>query len=138
MWKSKRFVIIAVILAVVLVGGIAGIAIAQTRSSTTTPTAASTQTLAARVAKILGIDQAKVQSAFDQARKDMANDALDARLKALVASGKITQQQADQYRSWWQSRPNVNIPGPGPMGRFGKMGRMGFPKLNPPTTTPAP
>ncbi len=138
MWKSKKFIIIAVIVGVLLVGGIgAGVAFAQTK----TPTPVSPdKTLIGRVATILGIDQAKVQAAFDQARKDMANDALDARLKSLVAQGKITQQQADQYKSWWQSRPNINLPGSGAIPGFGRRGGFRLPKGAPPTptTTPAP
>ncbi len=102
MWKNKKFLIIAAIVVVVLIIGIAGVALAQTNDSGSTQS----KSFAARVAVILGIDQQKVEDAFTQAQKDMTNEAMDARLKALVDSGKITQEQADQYQQWWQSRPN--------------------------------
>lgn len=37
----------------------------------------------------------------------MRDEALDNRLKCLVEKGKITQEQADQYKQWWQSRPDM-------------------------------
>ena len=133
MWKSKRFIIIAVIVALVLVGTVAGVALAQT-SDGSTPTPA--KTFAARVAAILGIDQQKVEDAFAKAKSDMSDEALTARLDALVKSGKITQQQADQYESWWQSRPQGVVPGPGARGLFGGRHLRGgvWPRLQPPPT----
>ena len=135
MWKSKKFLIVAVIVAVVLVGTVAGVALAQTSGgSTTTPA----KTFAGRVAAILGMDQQKVEDAFAKAKSDMADEALSAKLDALVQSGKMTQGQADQYKSWWQSRPQGVMPGLGERGfpsghRFG--GRMLLPRLQP---APAP
>jgi len=147
MWKSKRFVIIAVIVAVLLIGGIAGVAIAKTASDSTTSTAMAqttsdnaTRSLISRVATILGLPQSTVQSAFDKAQKDMADEALHNRLNSLVQQGKMTQDQANQYEKWYQSRPDVPLPGMGPMGRFGGPGS-GFrmPKgIMPPTTAPVP
>ena len=48
-----------------------------------------------------------MEDAFAQAQSDMRNEALDNYLKNLVSQGKITQQQADQYKQWWQSRPDT-------------------------------
>jgi hypothetical protein len=114
MWKKKKknIVIIGVIAAVVVAGSITGIAIAQTN---TPPKPDPSKTLMGRAAAILGIDQQKLQSAFDQANRDMQNEALDNRLKSLVDQGKMTQDQADQYKKWWQSKPNITLPVPGPM-----------------------
>jgi len=82
------------------------------------------KTLLARVAAILGIDQQKAEDAFTQARSEMREEALDNYLKNLVDQGKITQQQADQYKSWWQARPETLLPGA--MGRdFGFHGFRG-------------
>lgn len=128
MWKSKKFIIVAVIVAVVLVGTVAGVALAQTSSgSTTTPA----KTFAARVAAILGVDQQKVEDAFAKAKRDMSDEALTARLDALVKLGKITQQQADQYKSWWQSRPLGVAPGLGEKGPLGgrHLGGRAWPRL---------
>jgi hypothetical protein len=134
MWKSKKFIIVAAIIGVVLVGALAGVALAQTNSdgSPTTPG----KTLIARVATILGLDQQKVEDAFKQAKQDMENEALNARLKAMVDSGKITQKQADDYENWWQSRPQDVMPGLGPRvfgrGGFGMRWRQ-FPNQAPAT-----
>ncbi len=123
MWRKKKVIIIAVVAVVVLVvGSIGGIALAQT--PTPTPGTAKT-TILARVAAILGIDQKKVEDAFAQAQKEQRQEQIDNYLKNLVAQGKITQQQADQYKQWLQSKPDVPIsPGIGP--RHGMMGGWGM------------
>lgn len=105
MLRRKRFVIIGLLAALVLVGSLAGLALAQTSDS-------SGKTLLARVAAILGIDQQKVEDAFAQAQREMRDEALDSYLKNLVDQGKVTQEQADQYKSWWQAKPDSLLPGP--------------------------
>jgi hypothetical protein len=146
MWRSKRFIIVAVLAAVVLVGSTATVVLAQSGNVD----GGQPKMLLARVAEILGIDQQKVEDAFAQAQSEMRDEALDNYLKNLVDQGKITQEQADQYKVWWQSRPDMtqyeqqlkdwqqarpsippelkewqeaspNIPLPGPFGRFGGM-----------------
>jgi hypothetical protein len=107
MWFKKKWILITVLAAVIIlvIGVVGGVAYAQT--PTTTPTSTPTKTLAARVATILGIDQAKMEAAFTQAQKDMQDEALNTRLQELVKAGKMTQEQADKYKAWIQSRPNV-------------------------------
>jgi len=139
MWRSKKFIVIALLAVVVLVGSTAGVVLAQTGSASD----GSGKTLLARVATILGIDQQKVEDAFAQAQREMRDEALDNYLKNLVDQGKITREQADQYKKWVQSKPDMTqyeqqlrewqqampgIPLPGPFGRFGGMmrGRGGF------------
>lgn len=105
MWRKKKLILIALLAALVVIS-IGGVAIAQAAEgasgNTTQP-----KTVIARVAEILGIDQKKVESAFEQAKKDAELDAVKARLKALVEAGKITQAQADAYLKWWQSKPDM-------------------------------
>lgn len=100
MWRSKKFIVAVLAAAVLLVGGIAGVALAQTGDANNS----SEKTLLGRVASILGIDQQKLEDAFTQARTEMQDEAL----QKLVDEGKITQQQADQYKQWLQSRPNMD------------------------------
>ena len=76
---------------------------------------------AARVAGILGIDQTQVEDAFKQAREEMADERIQAKLDAQVEAGRITQEQADEYIEWYQSRPDDGI-GMGPMSKFGGHG----------------
>jgi len=136
MWKRKNVIIFGVMAAVVVAGSITGVAIAQTSAP---PKPDPSKTLMGRAAAILGIDQQKLQSAFDQANRDMQNEALDIRLKSLVDQGKMTSDQADQYKKWWQSRPGFTLPGggpvPGPVGPGFRMPRQPMPKF--PMTPPA-
>jgi uncharacterized membrane protein len=126
MWHKKKWIIISVVVAAVIlvVGIVGGVAYAQTA----TPTAANSgKTLMGRVATILNIDQKKVEDAFAQAQKDMKNEAEKARLDKMVKDGKLTQDQADKYQSWENSRPDVpaNLdikPGAGPRGGMGFRG----------------
>ncbi|MBI4331441.1 MAG: hypothetical protein HY673_09190 [Chloroflexi bacterium] len=147
MQRSKKFLIIAALAAVVLAGSIGGVVYAQTPKPT--PPAAG-KTLFARVAVILGIDQQRLEKAFAQAQREMQAEALDNRLKAMVEQGRLTQAQADQYKTWWQSRPDVPI-GPGFAGAPGLPGKPGIPgkpgpapfggprgKPGPPSIPPAP
>ena len=74
--------------------------------------------LASRVAVILGLDGADVQVAFDQAARELQREGQDEasqrRLNRLVERGRLTQEQADEHQQWYQSRPE----GPAPRFRF--------------------
>ena len=143
--KKWALVIVLAIVAVMAAGVIGGVVYAQSGNTATVKDPRST--LMSKVAEKLGIDQSKLEEAFKQAEKEMRNDAFSERLKALVAKGKITQQQADDYLKWWQSRPDVtlspdgqpNFAPQGPM-RF-KGGPGGFPgpgKFAPPRPSNTP
>jgi hypothetical protein len=103
LWHSKKFIIIAVVLAALLIGTVTTVAVAQTSSNDN-----SGNTLLARVAAILNIDQQKVEAAFAQAQKEMRSEALDTYLQKMIDEGKITQKQADQYKGWLQARPDMS------------------------------
>ena len=78
----------------------------------------------AKVAGILGIDQAQLEAAFTQAQKEIRSDVEAERLAKQVAAGKLTQEQADQYKAWLDSRPDVPAqlgPQGGQAGRGGMM-----------------
>jgi len=101
MKRSKKLILSAVVAGVVLVTAIGVVAFAQADD------AATGKTLLSRVAAILGIEQTKVEEAFAQAQKDMQSEAMDTWLNALVADGKLTQGEADQYKQWVQARPDL-------------------------------
>ncbi|MDD5038193.1 MAG: hypothetical protein PHN78_02625 [Dehalococcoidales bacterium] len=103
MLKNKKFIIIAVLAAVVLAGSIGGVALAQTDSDNAT----SGNSLTARVAAILGIQQQTLEDAFTQARSEQRESAVDSYLDNLVAEGTITREQADEYKAWWESKPDM-------------------------------
>jgi hypothetical protein len=93
-----------------------------------------------RVAAILGIEQQKVEDAFKQANREMADKALDKRLQTMVENGRITQEQADQYKDWWTARPDSPLVNPKQFGRFGLKGGFGrcMPWGVPPVKADAP
>lgn len=66
--------------------------------------------LFARMANILGLEEEQVQAAYEQARQEMRDERFEEmvgqRLDALVESGRITQEQADELREWYMSRPD--------------------------------
>ena len=61
--------------------------------------------LATKVAEILGLDTAVVDDAIKQAREELRDEAIQTKLNALVEKGRLTQEQADEYLNWIQSRP---------------------------------
>jgi polyhydroxyalkanoate synthesis regulator phasin len=77
----------------------------------------------------VAVDSEQLRDALDQAQGELQEEALETRLQKLVDEGKITQEEADQYLEWWQSRPDIEVPlpglgGPGPGG--GMMRGRGF------------
>jgi len=114
MWRSKKFLLVTVLAVVVLLGSIGGVALAQTGTDNSQPVAQH-QALLDKVCAIYeqntgtAINSAELQKAFDQARTEMKNEALDNYLKGLVDGGKITQEQADQYKAWLESKPDVDV-----------------------------
>ena len=132
MWRSKKFIVVTLLAVVVLVGSTAGVALAQTESGNNSQP----KTLLSRVAEILSIDQQTLEDAFAQAQSEMRAEALKDRLQSLVDEGKITQEQADQYLEWWQSKPDVSagfgFAGSGFCGRGGSGGWGGHCAPQPP------
>ncbi len=127
MWRSKKFILIAALLAtVVLAGSIGGIALAQTGTGDDSQP----KTILDRVAEILvgkgvNVTSEQLKDAFIQAQSDMRTEALKNRLQSLVDEDKITQSEADQYLEWWQAKPDVALKfGFGRDGGFRGMGRL--------------
>ena len=61
----------------------------------------------------VAMDSEQLKDALDQAQSEMQDEALESWLQNLVDEGKITQEEADQYLEWWQSRPDIELPLPG-------------------------
>jgi len=59
------------------------------------------------------IDSEQLKDALDQAQAELQEEALETRLQNLVDEGSITQEEADSYLEWWQSRPDIDVPLPG-------------------------
>jgi len=116
MWRSKKFLLAAALAAVVLLGSLGGVALAQTGNSDNDQPVAQHQALLEKVCAIYeqntgaAISSEELQKAFDQARSEMQDEALDNSLQGLVDEGKITQEEADQYKAWLESKPEVDVP----------------------------
>lgn len=64
------------------------------------------ETVAAKVAEILGIeDEQTVKDALQLATQEVQQDRLQHRLDDMVEAGTLTQEQADEYLSWYEARP---------------------------------
>jgi len=132
---NKKLIIIAVSVAVLLVGSIAGIVLAAGNDNSNQSNAQGEDILA-KVCTIyqqntgVTIDETALKTAFTQAESEMQAQREQTRLQDMVTQGKITQDQADQYLKWWQSRPNL------PAG-FGFRGGGGFPGQGAPCAPPA-
>lgn len=61
--------------------------------------------LFSRVAEILGIDEQQLIDAFKQARQEMMDEAFDKRLGKAVERGRLTEEQAEEIKGWWEARP---------------------------------
>jgi hypothetical protein len=132
MWKSKRFILIAILAAVMLVGGIGGVVLAQDNGDDSEPET-KCEAVLDRALEIyeentqVAIDKEALKDAFAQAQSEMRTSALETWLESLVAEGKIDQSEADAYLEWWLAKPDVPLTGPsGGFGGHGLRGRMMF------------
>lgn len=106
--KRHRWLAAGLLMGILAVGIAGGTVLAHTN---TEDGGSPIQSIASRVAEILGLDDAVVQDALDQARTEMLNDRIQHRLDHKVEQGLITQEQADEYLEWFLSRPEGISPG---------------------------
>ena len=119
MLKNKKVILVALLVGVVLLGSTVGVVLAQNGNGDTgqNQTGNTRDTLLERVAQIyqektgVAIDPQQLKDAFAQAQKEMQDKALEEWLQKLVDEGKISQEQADEYLTWWESRPDTPLPG---------------------------
>jgi hypothetical protein len=108
MGRRKVLVVSIIAAAVILISGFMGIAVyAQDDDASSGENTHSSFT--AKVAAILGLDTATVEAAFAQAKNELRDEAVDKWLANLVEEGRVTQEQADEYKAWLESRPD-NLP----------------------------
>jgi hypothetical protein len=111
---TKRFLVIGIICVTVLAATIGGFAMANATDTANSDTDNTTQAaqLMDKVAEIYqqntgtALDVQELQKAFQQAQTALCGDRMETLLNKLVADGKITQEQADQWKTWWDSRPS--------------------------------
>jgi hypothetical protein len=126
--KKKRLVI-ALIAIAAAVGITTGVVFAQDEpdEDVTEP-----ETLLERACEIyedntgVAVDPEAFKDALIEANQDMMAEAMESRLDKLVEEGLITQEEADQFKEWWEAKPDMSLPaGGGPMSRGGLGGRFG-------------
>jgi len=116
MWRSKKFLLATALSVAVLLGGIGGVALAQSGNGDSDQPVAQHEVLLDKVCAIYeentgtAINSEELQKAFDQARDEVQDEALNSYLQNLVDEGKITQEEADQYKTWLESKPEVDMP----------------------------
>ena len=135
MWRSKKFIIIAVLAAVILTGSIGSVALAAANGDDSQP-GALFDTLWGKVAVILqgeGVDVTpeQLKAAFTEAKGELWTEAMQNRLQNRVEQGQITQEQADELQGWWQAKPEfpagIGFRGHGGFRGMGGMHRFGGP-----------
>lgn len=146
--RKRKWLIPAVVVSVLLIGGIVGgvvVAAEDSSDNAESQTPGRFQELLDRACTIYGeqtgvtINSEQIKDALKQAQEEMRDEALENRLQDLVDEGKITEQEAGQFLEWWQSRPDVELPlpgfgGPGPSG--GIMQGRGFQRWGCPCPVP--
>ena len=99
----KRWIMVLAITGVMAALITGGAVLAQ--GSETDGTTAS-QNFAARVATILGLEEAPVQAALQQVRGEIRDERFQMRLDRMVEKGRLTQEQADELKKWYDARPD--------------------------------
>jgi hypothetical protein len=111
MWKSKKFIFISLLVVLVVGGTLGGVAIAQADDQSSSANQTGKTALLDKVAEIyeentgVAIDPDELQQAFVEAGQALKDEALDNYLQKLVDEEKITQDQADEYKTWLDDRP---------------------------------
>ena len=131
MWRTKRFIIAAVLVAVVAVGTIGGVALAADNGDDSQHEA-ERGALLERVCEIyqentgVAIDQEALKEAMAQAQGEMQAAAMEARLAEMVENGVLDEAQAQEFQEWLEARPDVPM-APGIGGRGMNRGGCGGP-----------
>lgn len=117
MRKHWKLTLIALAAVLVLTMALTTNVFAQEEASTTQ---GPLQTFISKVATILGIDEAQVTAAVEQAAQETRDEMVQQGLQKAVDNGNLTEEQATEIQEWWESRPEA-LQQPGALGRFGMM-----------------
>ncbi len=105
---KRRWFVVPLLVGLLTLGITGGTVLAQeSGASGDTPAGK----FAARVATILGLEETQVQDALKQAAREMRDEALQLKLDRMVENGLMTQEEADAYLEWYESRPEGDFPG---------------------------
>lgn len=119
MWKKVAYGLAGAVAVVALIAGIAITTYADNGQQGDSPPVGgqpwggmppANSALLDRVAQILNIDKQQLTDAFKQASSEARQKRTDDMFANWVSEGKLTQDQADQYKAWMASNPNPDIP----------------------------
>jgi len=120
MWKKVAYALAGTVAVVALIAGIAIATYADNGQQGDSPPVGGIQpwggmppansALLDRVAQILNIDKQQLTDAFKQASSEARQKRTDDMFAKWVSDGKLTQDQADQYKAWMASNPNPDVP----------------------------
>lgn len=111
MRRSNKFIVVAVLATVVVVGTVTGVVLAQNGGNSQPESKYGA--LLNRICEIyqentgVAVNSEALKEAFAQAQSEMRTEALENRLQKLVDEGKITQDEATAYKEWLQARPDM-------------------------------
>lgn len=109
---SNKMKILLSILVPVVVLAVAGGSLVMATDGAVTPQAATADNvtgikgLLPRVAAILGIPEQKLVEAIKEAEKQLRDEAFFKALDKAVENGRLTREEADKLKAWWQQRPD--------------------------------
>jgi len=112
MWRSKKFILAMVLVAVIAAVSIGG-AVMAADDGNGNQAEEQCETFIDRVLEIyeeqtgVAIDEEVLRDAFGQARGEFRDERIQERLAELVEEGVITQEEADELWQWWLSRPET-------------------------------
>ncbi len=104
MWQDKKFIVIVALLVIlVAVGGtLGGLALARQNNDGPNQVRAARIELLEKAANFFQADNKTLAE-----RQEMRAEVLDNFLQKLVEEGKITQEEADQFKAWWAARSDI-------------------------------
>jgi hypothetical protein len=105
---SKKMKVIIAVLAAVLTLTVVGVTVALAQDDELpTPTRGELQeSFLTKVADNLGISLDELQAAITSAQQEIREEALTSRLDKAVEEGRLTQEEADAIKEWWEQKPD--------------------------------
>jgi len=107
MRKYMKYGIISIVAIIALGVGITAVVSAESPEGEAGSAGGPRQIFLSKVADILGLDEEQLADAFLQAQQEMRDEAQEQRLQTAIEEGLITEQEAEQIREWWNSRPEA-------------------------------
>jgi hypothetical protein len=113
MWRNKKLILIEVLVVVLLIATVGIVAVARADEENTAQDQNGTSSLMQKVAEIYeantgtAIDAEALENAFTQACQEIRTEYRYQFLDKLVELGKITQEQADEFKAWLEARPDI-------------------------------